>query len=159
MKRRRFVMASAACLATVALPARAAPPPPMRVYKSPACGCCGDWVKHLEAAGFEVTVENVGNAGARARLGIPPALGSCHTAEIGVYAIEGHVPAGDIKRLHAMKVQARGLAVPGMPIGSPGMKSGNQIDPYDVLLVRPDGTTVVFASYAAATGQRNRGRT
>lgn len=157
MKRRQFLVTSAACLAAAAMPARAALPP-MRVYKSPDCGCCEGWVEYLRADGFKVEVENTGNSSARARLGIPPALGSCHTAEIAGYAIEGHVPAGDIKRLLATKPKARGLAVPGMPIGSPGMESGNQRAAYDVLLVLADGTTTVFASYAAGTGQRIGGR-
>jgi hypothetical protein len=158
MKRRAFMAVTAATLAGVVVPAQAAMPP-MRVFKSAGCGCCEEWVKHLRAEGFAVTVENGGNTGARARLGIPAALGSCHTAEIGGYAIEGHVPAADIKRLVGMKVQARGLAVPGMPIGSPGMESGDRRDAYEVLLVRSDGSTVVFASYAAGTGQRTGGRT
>src|SRR5262245_60488561 len=98
MKRRTFLASAGACLASVALPARAAQPP-MRVYRSPSCGCCEAWVKHVRANGFDVAVENVGNTAARARLGIPAKLGSCHTAEVAGYAIEGHVPAPDIVRL------------------------------------------------------------
>lgn len=82
----------------------------------------------------------------RARFGIPRALGACHTAVVGDYAIEGHVPAREIKRLLAERPKARGLAVPGMPAGSPGMEGGRSV-PYDVLLVKPDGTTAVFQSY------------
>ena len=130
-------------------PARAVTAQSIEVFKSPTCGCCGDWVKHLQASGFAVTVRDVGNASARARLGIPARLGSCHTAAIGGYAIEGHVPVREIKRLLAEKPAAKGLAVPGMPIGSPGMEQGDRRDAYDVLLVRADGGTTVFAAYAA----------
>jgi hypothetical protein len=130
-------------------PAVAASAPAMEVWKSPTCGCCKEWVKHVEAAGFRVTVHDTGNNAARARLGIPAALGSCHTAQVAGYAIEGHVPAREIQRLLAERPAARGLAVPGMPIGSPGMEQGSRRDAYDVLLVRQDGSTVVFATYAA----------
>lgn len=148
MRRRTVLKWAAGALLAAAVPARAALPP-MRVYKSPSCGCCTEWVAHLRADGFTVAVEDTGNNAARARLGIPPALASCHTAEIGGYAIEGHVPAADIRRLLASRPDARGLAVPGMPIGSPGMEQGEERDAYDVLLVRGDGTTNVFASYPA----------
>jgi hypothetical protein len=121
--------------------------PTLQVWKDPNCGCCGEWVKHLEANGFRVKVNDTGNNAARARLGIPRALGSCHTAEVGGYAIEGHVPAADIKRLLAEKPNAIGLAVPGMPVGSPGMEDGDRRDPYDVLLVAKGGGTRVFQSH------------
>jgi hypothetical protein len=121
--------------------------PTLEVWKDPNCGCCGEWVKHLEANGFRVKVNDTGNNAARARLGIPAALGSCHTAEVAGYAIEGHVPAADIKRLLAEKPSAVGLAVPGMPIGSPGMEQGSRRDPYDVLLVTKGGGTRVFQSH------------
>ena len=148
MQRRAALRLVAGASLLAAVPARAALPP-MRVYKSPSCGCCTEWVKHLRADGFIVAVEETGNNAARARLGIPPALASCHTAEIGGYAIEGHVPAADVRRLLAARPKARGLAVPGMPIGSPGMEQGDERDAYDVMLVRDDGTTSVFASYPA----------
>ena len=156
MNRREMLVTVAATLAGAAWPAHASLPP-VRVYKSPECGCCEEWVKHLRAEGFAVSVENGGNTATRARLGIPSSLGSCHTAEIGGYAVEGHVPAADIKRLLASKIQARGIAVPGMPIGSPGMEMGDRRDAYDVLLVRADGTTAVFASYPATGGERRTG--
>ena len=111
---------------------------------------CKDWVTHLEAAGFVVTVNDTGNNGARARLGIPSRLGSCHTAEVAGYAIEGHVPASDIRRLLAERPSAVGLAVPGMPIGSPGMDGpeyGGRRDVYEVLLVGRDGRTRVFSRH------------
>jgi hypothetical protein len=120
------------------------------VWKSPTCGCCKDWITHLEANGFRVKVHDVGNAAARARLKIAAKLGSCHTALVGRYAIEGHVPAADIQRLLKERPEAIGLAVPGMPHGSPGMDGpayGNRQDPYDVLLIAQDGSTRVFSSY------------
>ena len=127
---------------------------PVEVWKDPDCGCCKDWVAHLEANGFEVRVHDSGNTAARTRLGIPDKLGSCHTAEVGVqgkrYALEGHVPARDIKRLLKERPQAIGLAVPGMPVGSPGMDAplyGGRKDPYDVLLVNRDGSSRVYQSY------------
>ena len=149
MHRRTAVCGLAALGLAAAWPARAATARSIEVFKSPTCGCCGDWVQHLQANGFAVTVRDVGNAAARARLGIPARLGSCHTGEIAGYAIEGHVPAREIKRLLAEKPAAKGLAVPGMPIGSPGMEQGDRRDAYDVLLVHADGGTTVFAAYAA----------
>jgi len=119
----------------------------VEVWKDPNCGCCVEWVKHLEGHGFKVKINDTGNDAARARLGIPAQLASCHTAEVGGYAIEGHVPAPDIKRLLAERPAAVGLAVPGMPIGSPGMESGDRRDPYDVLLVSRWGDSRVYRSY------------
>jgi hypothetical protein len=125
--------------------------PSVEVWKSPACGCCKDWVKHMEDNGFRVTVNDSGNTTARARVGIPQRLGSCHTAVVAGYAIEGHVPADDIRRLLREKPKALGLAVPGMPIGSPGMDGpeyGGRKDAYDVLLVERNGATSVYRSYS-----------
>ncbi len=122
----------------------------VEVWKSPTCGCCQDWVSHLEANGFRVKVHDVGNAAARARLQVPAALGSCHTAWVGRYAIEGHVPAADIRRLLKERPDVIGLAVPGMPIGAPGMDGpayNNRQDPYDVLRIARDGSTQVFSHY------------
>lgn len=113
--------------------------PSVEVWKSPTCGCCKDWVAHMEDNGFRVTVNDSGNTDARARVGIPLRLGSCHTAIVAGYAIEGHVPADDIRRLLQEKPNAVGLAVPGMPIGSPGMDGptyGGRKDAYEVLLVK-----------------------
>ena len=104
----------------------------------------------MQANGFAFTVHETGNTGARSRLGLPQKLGSCHTALVAGYVIEGHVPAADVRRLLRQKPQALGLAVPGMPVGSPGMDGpayGNRRDPYDVLLVARDGRTTVFSSY------------
>ena len=119
----------------------------IEVYKNQYCGCCHEWIKHLEKNGFKVTANDVPDtAPVRESLGIPVKLGSCHTAKIGGYAIEGHVPAADIKRLLKEKPKAIGLAVPGMPAGSPGMESPNP-QPYNTLLVMKDGTTKVWAKH------------
>ena len=119
------------------------------VYKNESCGCCKLWVQPLQKAGFEVQVNDVSNLGPiKERVGIPPAMGSCHTAEVGGYFVEGHVPADDIKRLLRERPDARGLTVPGMPAGSPGMEvPSGQVQPYDVLLVSKTGTTSVFAHH------------
>jgi hypothetical protein len=117
------------------------------VYKTASCGCCKGWVKHLEENGFAVKAHDVPNPGGyREKFGIPQELGSCHSARVGGYALEGHVPAAEIKRLLASKPKATGLAVPAMPLGSPGME-GPRSDPYDVLLVKKDGKTTVFKRY------------
>ena len=148
--RRNFIAAALAALATAVPVAVAAAPAAVEVWKAPTCGCCKDWIVHLEANGFKVQVHDSGNTAARARLGIPMRLGSCHTALIEGYAIEGHVPAREIRRLLAERPQAIGLAVPGMPIGSPGMDGpeyGARKDAYDVLLVRKDGSTTSYQHY------------
>lgn len=137
-----------ALAAALSLPMLAmAAAPVIDVYKSEYCGCCAAWVDHLKANGFAPKVTNVANpSDYRERGGIPNELGSCHTAIVQGYAIEGHVPASDIKRLLAEKPKAKGLAVPAMPLGSPGME-GPRKDPYDVLLVQADGKTKVFKHY------------
>lgn len=125
--------------------------PLVEVWKSPTCGCCKDWVAHLEAEGFRVKVIEVPNtAPFRAKAGIPEQYGSCHTAKVDGYALEGHVPAREIRRLLGERPKAVGLAVPGMPVGSPGMDGPvyqGRKDPYDVLLVASDGGTRVYQSY------------
>ncbi len=119
----------------------------VEVYKSPTCGCCTDWVKHLQQNGFTVKVHEVTDTSAyRAKFGVPEQFGSCHTAMVGGYAIEGHVPAREIKRLLEEKPKAKGLAVPGMPLGSPGME-GPRSDPYKVLLFQADGKSAVYQKY------------
>ena len=128
----------------------ASPRPSIEVWKDPDCGCCKDWVAHLVKSGFDVKVNETGNNTARSALGIPANLGSCHTAKVEGYAIEGHVPAKEIKRLLREKPKAVGLAVPGMPVGSPGMDGAiykGRKDPYDVLLVLQDQSTSVYQSY------------
>ena len=122
-------------------------PPAMTVWKSPWCGCCGKWVEHMEAAGFEVQVEEVEDLGLVKRMAaVPEDLQSCHTARVGGYTIEGHVPAADVLRLLEEKPDAQGLFVPGMPSGSPGMENGEH-DPYDVLMLKRGGGTEVFSSH------------
>ncbi|MBW7471584.1 DUF411 domain-containing protein [Marinobacter sp. M216] len=120
----------------------------IHVYKSPTCGCCKDWVNHLEANGFEVEVTETQNLNpVKIDAGLTPALASCHTAFVGDYVIEGHVPADDIHRLIAEAPQAKGLSVPGMPMGSPGMEMGDRKDHYQVLMFNDKGQTRVFSEY------------
>ena len=147
MKRRT---ALAALLTCGLLPIHAQGLPLVEMWKDPNCGCCKDWVRHLEANGFRVKSHDSGNTAARKRLGLPDRLGSCHTALVAGYVIEGHVPARDIQRLLREKPKALGLAVPGMPVGSPGMDGpeyGGRKDRYEVLLVSPQGDTRVFQAY------------
>lgn len=119
----------------------------VEVFKSPSCGCCGKWVEHLRQNGFQVQTHDVNDVpAARKKLGMPDQLGSCHTARIGGYVVEGHVPASDIQRLLKEKPKALGLAVPSMPPGSPGMESAKPM-PYQTLLVGTDRTTQVFAQH------------
>lgn len=149
MSTRRRLLAGLA-LAPAAALARA-PGAAVQVWKTPTCGCCQDWVAHLRDHGFQVQVNEVDDTSAiRARLGIPAEYGSCHTGLVDGYALEGHVPARDIQRLLRERPAAIGLAVPGMPLGSPGM-DGPEYEgrkhPYDVLLVRRWGLTSVFQAY------------
>lgn len=117
------------------------------VYKSPTCGCCGAWVEHLKANGFEVQTHNTERMSqVKQALGVQPQHASCHTAEVGGYVIEGHVPAADIHRLLQEKPAVTGLTVPGMPMGSPGME-GPRKDPYQVLTFDRDGNSRVYAEY------------
>ena len=179
MNRRAFAFAAVALVGAVAIvlgsrestpagsdtPAAAAPAPATRavasileaapqgevvqVYKSPTCGCCGDWVEHLREHGFTVEVIDQPNMNAvKSELGLPRDMASCHTARIAGYLVEGHVPAEDIERLLAERPDVAGLAVPGMPVGSPGMEvEGRAADPYEVLAFERDGSTSVWASY------------
>jgi hypothetical protein len=124
--------------------------PVITMWKSPTCGCCKDWADHLEKNGFTVKTHTDGNDEIRKKLGMPIQFGSCHTALIGGYAIEGHVPAKEIKRLLAEKPIAIGLAVPAMPVGSPGMDGPEykgRKDPYDVLLIGMNGKPSVYQAY------------
>ena len=148
----RTVLAFLLALA-VASPAFAAAgdAPAIEVWKSPTCGCCGKWVEHLEANGFAVTAKNTSPAmldRIKRQAGIEEKLASCHTGLIEGYTVEGHVPAADIKRLLEERPDAIGLTVPDMPIGSPGMEAANgETEPYDVLLVKKDGSVEVFARH------------
>ena len=120
----------------------------MTVYKSPSCGCCGKWVEHVEKHGFKVQVVPTADMMAlKNKLGVPGAAMSCHTTKVGNYIVEGHVPAADIKRLLAQKPKARGIAVAGMPMGSPGMEHGDHREPYSTVLIGLDGKTSVFARH------------
>ena len=148
MKRRRFIGIAAICV-VAGVPAFAEPPVRIEVYKTPGCGCCGKWAEHLQRSGFAVIAHEIRDIAAlRAKAGIPDHLASCHTALVGGYVLEGHVPATDIRRLLKERTNALGLAVPGMPKGSPGMDASRG-EPYDVLLFQADGTTSVYRSYAA----------
>ena len=119
----------------------------IKVYKSPTCGCCSLWVDHMREAGFELEVEDrVDMASVKRDAGLPPQLQSCHTAFVGDYVFEGHIPADVIARFLDEAPNAHGLAVPGMPIGSPGMEIGDRGDPYDVILFDAEGNTSVYAS-------------
>ncbi len=121
--------------------------PEILVYKSASCGCCGKWVEHLEAHGFAVTAVDMDDLGPiRREHGITRALSSCHTAVVEGYVVEGHVPAETIARLLEERPAVKGVAVPGMPIGSPGMEGPNP-EPYDVLAFDAEGRTTVFASH------------
>lgn len=117
------------------------------VYKSPTCGCCKLWAQHLQANGFKVrTIDLVDVTPIKESNGVPPALGSCHTAKVGGYVIEGHVPASDIQRLLKERPKVTGLAVPGMPAGSPGME-GPTRERYEVLTFDKAGRTTVYARH------------
>lgn len=121
--------------------------PTMTVYKSPTCGCCSMWVEHMEAAGFTVVTEDRTDMTAvKDSLGLPSDLSSCHTGVVDGYVIEGHVPAEHVARLLEERPAAMGLAVPGMPVGSPGMEMGDRKDPYNVLIVGETGEAAVFAA-------------
>lgn len=118
------------------------------VWKTPDCGCCNQWVSHLRSNGFEVVTQEVKDtAPTRQKLGLAEKFASCHTGLVGLYVLEGHVPASDIRRLLREKPKALGLAVPGMPTGSPGMEMGNARDAFDVLLVLKDGTSRTYQAY------------
>lgn len=149
--RRRLLLAGLGLGVAAALPARAAAGKPLvEVWKDPNCGCCGDWVRHMEDNGFAVRLFDTGNDEARRRFGMPARFASCHTARVGGYVLEGHVPAREVHRLLAEKPAALGIAVPGMPVGSPGMDGpayGGRRDAYAVLLVRRDGSHRVFEQY------------
>ena len=162
LRRRSLLLSAAAVVGAAAgcdrgapVPAADAPPagPPPRpelvVYKTPWCGCCKGWVTHMTRAGFAPRVEELEDlAPIREKYGIPFELSSCHTALLGGYVVEGHVPTGDVDRLLREKPRALGLAVPGMPIGSPGMESPTgEREPFETLLLLAGGGTRVFARH------------
>ncbi len=142
--RRKFVIAAGGVLGLGLLSiARAQGAlPPMTAYKSPTCGCCGEWVKHIRSSGFRVETHDVADmAPIKRKFGVPYGLASCHTAVVGGYTIEGHVPAADIKRLLRERTKAKGLAVPGMVVGSPGMEQGSP-QPYTTIAFGERGNSV-----------------
>ena len=123
--------------------------PLLTVHKSPSCGCCVKWIAHMREAGFQVAVNDTDDMlPVKERVGIPYGKGSCHTAEVGGYFVEGHVPAADVKRLLAERPDAKGLTVPGMPLGSPGMEMPDgRVQDFTVELVEMDGSTRAFAHH------------
>lgn len=158
MMKRTVSLAAAALLALVSIagctegsaaPSAAGPAAEMVVHKTPTCGCCGDWVDYMRAAGFDVDVRESDNlAPVKEQVGVPYGMGSCHTAIVDGYFVEGHVPAADVERLLAERPDAKGLTVPGMPLGSPGMEvPSGEVQPYEVLLVLPDGSTEIYARH------------
>ena len=147
---RRDAALALAALALTPVAFAASPGVPLEVWKDPSCGCCQDWVTHMEANGFVVKVHDTGNNAVRAQLRIDRKYGSCHTAVVGGYAIEGHVPAREVKRLLKERPAAIGLAAPGMPVGSPGMDGevyGGRRDEYSVMLLARDGSASVYQKY------------
>ena len=157
MQRRSMIRAAAALLGAAAVTAPLAgwtqTKPLVEVWKTATCGCCHDWVAHLEANGFQVKAHDISDTAKEAQrrqLGMADKFGSCHTALIGGYVIEGHVPAREIRRLLKERPKAVGVTVPGMTVGSPGMDGpayGGRKDPYAVLLVQRDGGSSVYQSY------------
>lgn len=152
--RRHFLIGAVGVLTAVPLRGIAQESPKIHVVHDPNCGCCKAWVSILQDDGFEVTTER--SAGTlliqyKIENGIPQNMISCHTARVEGYMIEGHVPSADIRRLLAERPDAIGIAVPEMPYGSPGMGPESRREAYDVYLIRPDGSTEIFSSYAAAT--------
>jgi hypothetical protein len=153
---RRTLLIGAAALATglgltvTAQQKAAGALPPVTVFKTATCGCCGAWVKHLEAQGFEVDARNVSDAQLNAvamQGGVSDDLRSCHTATVGGYTVEGHVPAADIKKMLAEKPAIAGISVPGMPIGSPGMEQGGMKQPFDTVAFTKAGKKTVFVGH------------
>ena len=145
------ISAAASLLPLMGMARAQAALPQVEVWKDANCGCCKDWIAHMEKNGFRVRMHDTGNNAIRARLGLAQQFASCHTALVGGYVIEGHVPASDVKRLLRERPKALALAVPGMPVGSPGMDGpvyGGRRDPYAVLLVQRNGSSRVFQRYA-----------
>lgn len=148
MNRKQFLQSIAAAPLLAAIRLQAAGPQ-VQVYKDPTCGCCGKWVQHLRDNGFQVTVQEVPDTAIyRTKYGVPKQLASCHTAVVDGYSVEGHVPASDIQRMLAERPKAKGLAVPGMPAGSPGMEAPRS-QAYAVLLFDGDGHTSIYHEYPA----------
>ena len=157
MHRRHLLSRLCVLWSTLPLAALATNPSPTRplieVWKTASCGCCKDWLKHVQAAGFQVKAHDVSDdvkRQKRQQLGLPEAFGSCHTAVVDGYVVEGHVPAREISRMLKERPRAVGLAVPGMPVGSPGMDGpeyGTRRDKFAVVLVQRDGRQSVYQNY------------
>lgn len=152
--RNLWVISFALLLCGPAAQAKTAPvadqPSEIVVNRSPSCGCCGKWVEHLKSSGFNVVdklVEDVQSI--KAKNGVTPEIASCHTALVGGYVVEGHVPVKDIKKMLADKPKIVGIAVPGMPVGTPGMEMGSKKDAYQVIGFDKDHKTHVFSEYKA----------
>lgn len=129
-------------------PSFAATAPVVIAYRNPGCGCCEKWAGLMKTAGFAIVMEDDPDlAGRKAKLGVPEQLAGCHTALIGPYVFEGHVPPDDIIRFLNEKPASLGLAVPGMPVGSPGMEMGDSKEAYEVLIFKADGTSSVYAKH------------
>ena len=149
LSRRGLLVVGAGVLAVAACAPGAGSSSELAVYKTPTCACCTAWVEHMRAAGFKARVNELPSLGSiRSTRGVPDALASCHTALIGGYVLEGHVPAEDVRKLLAERPEAVGLAVPAMPLGSPGMETPDgQREAYETLLILKDGGTRVFARH------------
>lgn len=143
-----FGLAGAVALSEPLVVMAVSPKDQVRVWKTPNCGCCSEWVAHLRSSGFEVVTYDVNDtAPIRQKFGLAEKYGSCHTGQLGDYVLEGHVPAKEMQRLLRQKPTALGLAVTGMPVGSPGMEMGKTRDAYDVLLILKNGSFRVYQSY------------
>jgi hypothetical protein len=150
MRRRQWLGTAAVLASALVHPTLHAQATTLVVWKDPNCGCCQMWIEHLHAHGFKTEIRDVGNSSARKRLGMPEHFGSCHTASVAGYVIEGHVPAAEIHRLLKERPTALGLAVPGMPIGSPGMDGPEykgRKDTFEVLLVLKNGQSKTYKRY------------
>lgn len=148
MNPRHFILT--ALLAPLFTQSASAAPPQLEIYKTPTCGCCSFWVERMTEAGFSADARDVDHDtlwSLKERAGIPSELSSCHTTFIEDYFIEGHIPAADIRRLLSERLDALGLAVPGMPMGAPGMEMGPRRDAYSTFLVHADGSLEIFASH------------
>ena len=143
-----LVAMAATLTAASAPPSALNAPPSVTVFKDPNCGCCKEWVEHLRKHAFKVVTRDTSDVGGAKKTGrVPEQLHSCHTAFVNGYVVEGHVPAADIQRMLAEKPKIAGIAVAGMPVGSPGMEMGNRKQPYEVIAFNRDGSTKVFARH------------
>ncbi|HKP29353.1 MAG TPA: DUF411 domain-containing protein [Gemmatimonadales bacterium] len=146
MRKKLILLGGALAVLVAAASPPASQSASMTVYKTPTCGCCAKWVEHMKSAGFKVQVQDMDDlTEIKQASGVPIPIRTCHTAVVSGYVIEGHVPADLVKKMLAEKPKMTGIAVPGMPVGSPGMESGNEKSPYDVVLFDKTGKTTVYA--------------